>query len=125
MNIDQECWQLDAYLTEMLFESNLSVREMAKRLDMSEAKVNQRIRQLGLGWVKRDNRKLSRGHAALVALLNKLLPNIEVCNEYYLGERLTLDIYCPKYNLGIEFHGRQHFTFISMFHGDEMGFEDS
>lgn len=123
MSLSQDYTDEDAELVELLFESNASVRQIALSLDWTQAQTSKRIKELGLGWVKRNNRKLSRGHAALTTMVRKLLPGVEVVNEYHLGERLFLDIYCPKYNLGIEFHGRQHFYFTPHFHKDRSDFE--
>lgn len=114
----EEFWLDDAILTDLLFTSNMSISDIAKRLDCSTAEVSKRIKQLGLDWVKRTDRKMSRGAAALTHIVRKLLPGAEVINEYHVGERLLLDIYCPKYKLGLEYHGRQHFVYTSHFHTD-------
>lgn len=115
----------DAELSDLLFDSNLSTVEIAKRMDVSSAFIASRIKDLNLTWVKRYKGNLSRGQAALTHILRKLLPGEEIHTEEPLGDRLFLDIYCPKYQLGIEYHGRQHFEYVEYFHGDMQGFVDS
>lgn len=112
----------DSLLTDLVFDSNLSVREMAKDLDATEVEINKRIRELGLSWVRRNKGQLSRGQAALTAMMRKLLPNEKIVTEEPLPERLRLDVYCPSYNLAAEYHGRQHFQYVQHFHGDKDGF---
>lgn len=34
-----------------------------------------------------------------------------------------MDVYVPSYNLGIEYHGRQHFEWVPFFHKSEADFE--
>lgn len=114
----------DLILLELLFDTNLSNREIAQQLVLSQAEVNQRIKQLGLGWVRRSRGFASRGQASLVSLMKKLLPNEEIICEYPIGERLRLDVYCPKYQLAVEYHGRQHFEYIEFFHSDAQGFDE-
>jgi len=116
-------WDEDAVLTDLLFTTNMSISDIAKELDWNTAKTSQRIKQLGLEWVRRKDRKLSRGHAALTDIMKKLLPGEEVINEHHIGERLMLDIYCPKYKLAAEYHGRQHFFYSNLFHKDKYDFE--
>lgn len=120
-----EFWTDDAKLKDLLFTTNMSAREMAEELGWKQIQVSQRIRQLGLTWVRRNNRKLSRGAAALTQIMRKLLPNENVDNEYHIGERLMLDVYCPKFNLAAEYHGRQHFRYVEHFHSDRDGFKES
>jgi hypothetical protein len=115
---------MDAVLTDLLFTTDLSIREIALRLGIPVAETRARIAALGLGWVRADER-MSRGHAALFSIMQKLLPGEDVITEQPIGERLKLDVYCPKYRLAAEFHGQQHFTYIEHFHGDMAGFKDS
>jgi hypothetical protein len=42
--------------------------------------------------------------------------------EHHVGNGLRLDIFMPKYDIGIEYHGRQHFEFSTHFHGDRAGY---
>lgn len=115
----------DSLLTDFIFDSNLSAREIAKDLEATEIEVTKRIRELGLSWVRRKNGHLSRGQAALTAIMRKLLPGEDINTEEAIGERLRLDVYCPAYRLGAEYHGRQHFEFVPYFHNDKDGFRDS
>lgn len=117
MSMQEEFLEKDSQLIELLFESNMPVSKIAEVLDWSLAETSKRIRELGLTWVRRNDRKMSRGHAALTSMVKKLLPGVEVINEHHIGERLMLDIYCPKYKLALEFHGRQHFFFNTHFYG--------
>lgn len=125
---EEGIWDTDTLIRDMLFETNYSKKEIGWRIDRSEAYVSQRIKELGLDWVKRsgeNRRKVSRGQLALTNVLKKLIPGAEILNEEPIGERLRLDIYCPKFKLAIEYHGRQHFHFVEHFHKDYSGFVDS
>lgn len=115
----------DAVLVDFLFESNISNREMAVQLGTTEAEIKAQIRSLGLGWVRRQRGFASRGQAALTQMMRKLLPNEEIRTEEPLPDRLRLDVYCPRYKLAVEYHGRQHFSYVEHFHGDLDGFRES
>jgi len=112
----------DDRLTDFLFESNLSNREIAMELGCTELDVTQEIRSLGLSWVRRKKGNISRGQGALTAIMAKLLPGEEIRTEHPIGNRLRLDVFCPRYNLAAEYHGRQHFFYTEHFHGDKQGF---
>jgi hypothetical protein len=109
-------WSDEYALTDLLFETNKSLEEISDYFECSKAEISKTIKLLGLDWVRRSNKKMSRGQAALTSILQKLLPSEEIVNEYHIGERLRLDIYCPKYKVAIEYHGRQHYNHISRFH---------
>lgn len=116
----------DSLLADFIFDSNLSTREIAKELDREELEVTKRIRELGLSWVRRNKgHHASRGAAALISIIRKLLPGETVVTEEHIGERLMLDVYCPKYKLAAEYHGRQHFYYTEHFHGNKDGFRES
>lgn len=121
----EDFWSEDSVLVDLLFNTNQSHKEIAKELQWSEYKVSQRIRELGLDWVKRKTHKLSRGQAALHSMVQKLVPNEEVVSEHVIGNRLRLDIYCPRLKLAAEYHGRQHFYYVEHFHGNRQGFLES
>ena len=121
----ESVWDEDSVIKDLLFNSNMSQKEIAAELDVTEYRVAKRIKAMGLTWVRRKNRKLSRGHAALFHMLQRIVPNEKVVVEYPVGERLRLDIYCPAIKVGIEFHGRQHFEYVEHFHSDKQGFLDS
>jgi len=70
-------------------------------------------------------RRVSKGQIALHDIIKKLFPLERFVTEYSIGERLRLDIFYPKYNLAIEYHGRQHYEYVEHFHGDIHGFNDS
>lgn len=112
-------------LTDLVFETNLSNKEMAEELGTTEEEVVRSIRQLGLSWVRRKRGHLSRGQAALTKIMTRLLPGEEIIAEYPLRDRLRLDVYCPRYQLAAEYHGRQHFVYTPFFHRDKQGFYDS
>lgn len=118
-------WDEDSVIKDSLFNTNLSMKDLAAEVGLTEYKLAKRIKELGLTWVRRKDRKMSRGHAALFHILQRLAPNETVVTEYHIGERLMLDIYCPALKLAIEFHGRQHFYYVEHFHGDMKGFEES
>jgi hypothetical protein len=111
-----EYWEYDNELIELLLETNLSVREIAKEIGIPETKVSMRIKMLQLDWIPKKNREISRGQAALTHIMKKLLPGQAIVNEHPIGEQLRLDVYCPTYNLAAEYHGRQHYDFVSHFH---------
>jgi hypothetical protein len=102
----------------------MTVREMALRLGRSVGEVRKDLAGMGLGWV-RGREGLSRGQAALTNIIERLLPGEKVEIEYPIGERLKLDVFCPKVRLAAEYHGQQHFVFIEHFHRDMDGFHDS
>lgn len=115
----------DDRLTDLLFETNYSNFEIARELGRTELEVTQEIRNLGLSWVRRKRGNLSRGQAALTGIMQKLLPGEYIESEYPIGERLRLDVYCDRYKLAAEYHGRQHFFYTEHFHGNREGFYDS
>lgn len=114
--------QDDDLLTDLLIDTNLSVREIAKELGREQVDVTKRIRDLGLSWIRRKKGYISRGQGALMDIMQELLPGEDVVAEEPIGKRLRLDVYCPTYKLAAEYHGRQHFQFVPHFHGDKEGF---
>jgi len=113
------------FMVDLLMESSLSFTEIAKELGWSVDELNKQINYHGLSWIKTRKKRMSRGHAALFDILKKLIPNQEIITEYHIGERLKLDIYCPKYSIAIEYHGRQHFYFTGRFHKSKEDFIES
>ena len=113
------------FMTDLLMDSHLSLSEIAKELNWSINFLNKQINRHGLNWVKQKKKKMSRGHSSLYDILKKLIPNEEIINEYHIGNRLKLDIYCPKYKIAIEYHGRQHFYYTSRFHASKEDFIES
>lgn len=94
----------DLFLIDLLFDSNLSLSEIAKQIGISYKELNKKISSLGLNWIKEQKKKSSRGQAALTHIIKKLLPGQKVVNEYHIGDRLKLDVYCPAYKIAAEFH---------------------
>lgn len=113
------------FLVDLLFDTNLSISEIAKELDVNVNDINKKINSLGLNWLKTSRRKMSRGQTALTMILKKLIPGEEIVNEYHIGDKLKLDIYCPKYKIAIEFHGRQHFFYTGRFYESKYEFEEA
>jgi hypothetical protein len=113
----REYWENDSHLIELLLDSKMSIKEMAEDIKVTETFIHQRVKALGLDWILRQPRKISRGQTALTNTLKKILPNETIVNEFYIGEKLRLDIYCPTYKIAIEYHGRQHFEYVPHFHG--------
>src|SRR3982751_5007371 len=109
-------WSKRYDLTDLLFETNMPLLNIAQEMGVSHKVLCQEMRSMGLTWIRRTSKKMSRGQSVLTSTLKKILPNEKVVNEYHIGDRLKLDIYCPSYNLAIEYHGRQHFEFIPHFH---------
>lgn len=94
----------DLFLIDLLFDSKLSLSEIAKEIDLSYNQLNKKISSLGLNWIKEQKRKSSRGQAALTQVIKKLLPGQKVINEHHIGDRLKLDVYCPTLKIAAEFH---------------------
>lgn len=113
------------FMTDLLLDSHLSLSQIAKELNWPISYLNKQINRHGLNWVKQKKKKMSRGHSSLYDILKKLIPNEEIINEYHIGNRLKLDIYCPKYKIAIEYHGRQHFYYTSRFHVSKEDFIES
>lgn len=120
-----DAWDDETLLKDYLFNTNLSLKEIATELEWTDYKLSKEIKRLGLTWVRRKNKKMSRGHAALYHMLQRIVPNERVVTEHHVGEQLRLDIYCPALKIAIEFHGRQHFYFVEHFHKTLKGFEES
>lgn len=124
--LSKEEQQDDAeFLTDLLLESSLPLTEIAKELSISVSELNKRISKLGLSWAKEKHRKMSRGQAALTSIMKKLLPGEKIVNEHHIGDRLKLDVYCPKYKLAAEYHGRQHFFYTQRFFESKCDFEEA
>lgn len=103
------------YLTHLLFETDKSFTEIAQSMEIKPAELNTMLKKLGLFWVKDHRRKMSKGQTILTSVVKKLLPGQKIVNEYHVGDRLKLDVYCPSYKLGLEFHGIQHFKYSPLF----------
>jgi hypothetical protein len=112
-------------LVDLLFESNFSLSQIAKELNWPLDKVNKKINALGLSWIKERRKKMSRGQTALTAIMQKLLPGEIIINEYHIGDKLKLDVYCEKYKIAAEYHGRQHFYYTSRFYDSKYEFEEA
>lgn len=109
-------------MIDLLFETSLSLNAIANEIGWSLTKVNQKINQLGLSWLKNSRKKMSRGQTALTSIMQKLLPGEGIINEYHLDDKLRLDVYCPKYKLAAEYHGRQHFYYTGRFYESQYEF---
>ena len=112
-------------VVDLLFESSLSIPDIAKEVGWTVSKVNQKINQLGLSWLKNSRKKMSRGQSSLTFMMQKLLPGEKIINEYHIGDKLKLDVYCPKYEIAAEFHGRQHYYYTSRFFESKYDFEEA
>lgn len=113
------------FLTDLLFETNMSISSIAKEMDTTVNDVNKMINSLGLSWLKNSRKKMSRGQTALTAIMKKLLPGEEIINEHHIGNRMKLDVYCPRFKLAAEYHGRQHFYYTSRFFDSKYDFEEA
>ena len=113
------------YMVDLLFETSLSISQISKEVGWPISKVNQKINQLGLSWLKESRKKVSRGQTALTNIMKKLLPSEKIVNEFYLEDKMRLDVYCPSYNLAAEYHGRQHFYYTSKFYESRYEFEEA
>lgn len=115
----------DEFLTDLLMDSSLSLVDIAKELGVNITQLNKSINRLGLTWAKEKHRKMSRGQAALTLIMKKLLPGEKIINEYHIGDKLMLDVYCPSYKLAAEYHGRQHFYYTQRFFQSKYEFEEA
>lgn len=115
----------EEYLIDLLFETNNSLAEIARELDISVNVLNKKIDQLGLSWIKNSKRKLSRGQAALGAIMQKILVGEKIIHEYQIADKMRLDVYCPKYKIAAEYHGRQHFFYTGKFFESKYEFEEA
>ncbi len=112
----EDFWSENFALRDLLLSSDLTLAEIAKELGVSQSALSKGIKEVGLDWAKRKSRKMSRGEYALTNILKRILPNENITNEFQVGERLRIDVYCPRYKVGIEYHGRQHFNHVPFFH---------
>lgn len=113
------------FLKDLLLETSLSISEIAKELGWTIAQVNKKINSIGLTWLKDSRKKMSRGQTALTTALQKLLPGEKIINEYHIGDKLKLDVYCPKYAIAAEYHGRQHYYYTSRFFDSKYDFDEA
>lgn len=73
-----------------------------------------------------DERPRSKWHLGARSLLRQMYPTQRILEEVPLpGIRLFADFYIPDRQTIIEVHGRQHYEFVSHFHGSRMGFLQS
>jgi hypothetical protein len=114
-----------ALLVDLMFETSMPLSEIARELDWPINRLNKEINRLGLSWLKNSRKKMSRGQTALTLILKKLLPGEKIVNEFHIGDRLKLDVYCPKYQIAAEYHGRQHFFYTQRFFDSKYEFEES
>lgn len=115
----------DLFLIDLLFDSDLTLSEIAKEIDISYNDLSKKISSLGLSWIKEQKKKSSRGQSALTHVMKKLLPGQKIVNEHHIGDRLKLDVYCPSYKIAAEFHGRQHFYYTQRFYESKYDFEQA
>ncbi len=73
------------------------------------------------------DRPTSKPHKAARVFLASMFPVDRIIEELELpGSRgLRADFLLPRRKLLVEVHGRQHFEFVSHFHGDKFGFAKS
>lgn len=113
------------FLKDLLLETSLPIAEIAKQLGWTIPQVNKKINAAGLTWLKDSRKKMSRGQTALTNAMQKLLPGEKIINEYHIGDKLKLDVYCPKYAIAAEYHGRQHYYYTSRFFESKYEFEEA
>jgi len=114
-----------AYLTDLMFDTSMSLSEIARELGWTINKVNKEINRLGLSWLKGGKKKMSRGQTALTSIMKKLLPGQKIINEFHIGNKMKLDVYCPNYQVAAEYHGRQHFFYTQRFFDSKYEFEEA
>lgn len=73
-------------------------------------------------------RKASKGHVKVRELLKELWPFDKALEEVRVpGSKpaLFIDFLVPNQRFGVEVHGRQHYEFVSHFHGSKIEFYKS
>lgn len=115
----------EEFLIDLLFETKMSLSEISRELSISVNELNKKINSMGLSWIKDHHKKMSRGQSALTSIMQKLLPGEKIVNEYHIGDRLKLDVFCPKYKIAAEYHGRQHFYYTQRFFDSKYEFEEA
>jgi len=113
------------YLTDLMFDTSLSISEISRQLGWPISKTNKEINRIGLSWLKDSRKKMSRGQTALTLIMKKLLPGEKIVNEFHIGDKMKLDVYCPKYKVAAEYHGRQHFFYTQRFFESKYEFEEA
>lgn len=87
-----------------------------------------------LGTVRRTikNGKCSKGQLRSAILISQILHGakyeMETTWDWLVtsyGTMLYADIYFPKYELVVEYHGQQHFIFPNFFHKTKKAFDDA
>jgi len=116
VDIKEFPWEELYNIKHYLFNTQMSYKEISEALGKTEASVKDIVDKLNLSWTRKKDRKLSKGASLLTSLFRELIPGEKIINEFHVGERLMLDVYCPRYRLGAEYHGIQHFKYNSMFH---------
>lgn len=105
-----------------------TVAELCQENGIAESVVRSR---LNYGW---DIQKaltepvkefISKGAKGLLVILREVFPHQKILTEYHVGEGLRLDYYLPSLQIGVEYHGRQHFEMVQHFHGNLDGFYNS
>lgn len=116
---------MEKQVRQLLFDTNLSVNEIADELQQPVDDVWQLIDKNNWDWIRRTGASLSKGHSCLMRLLQELFPRVGIQTEYPVGNSLFVDIYISVYHLGLEYHGRQHFEFVEHYHKNLDGFKHS
>lgn len=113
------------FLIDLLFETSTPLSNIARELDVTVVELKKTIDQLGLSWIIESKRKMSRGQTALTNIMQKILVGEKIVNEYTIADGMRLDVYCPKYKIAAEYHGRQHFFYTSRFFDSKYDFEQA
>ncbi len=111
------------WLRQQLLTTNRKIKDIAYDLNKSVSEIESMQAALGLSWIS-HTRSISKGQSGLASIMAKLLPGETIEQEVHIGKRLRLDVYCARFKLAAEYHGRQHYEFIPHFHKDKYGFVD-
>ena len=80
---------------------------------------------LASGYCPKCGKKASKGEQRIKKFLDNA--NIKFESQKYFSDWKIgihyFDFYIPDYNLVLEYHGRQHYEFVSHFHGTEENFQ--
>lgn len=123
--LEDEFWNQDTIIKDLIFQSNLSNQEIAVEVGMTIQQLNKRMKQLGLDWVNKRKRKFSRGQESLFHIMEQLFPGEDIVMEHPIIDGMRLDIFCPKYRLAAEYHGRQHFFYSDFFYDSRREFREA
>lgn len=107
-------------IQEMANSGNNTYLDIAIAVNATPGQIRQTCTQRG--WRSKIKRTMSYGNDKMISLLKKIFPNMTIEQEFHIGEKLRLDAYIKKLNLGFEYDGIQHFRFTPIWHKTKADF---